>query len=64
MEGFDYEKAKKACNIPDGYTVEAMIAVGKPGKISDLPKELQEREEPSDRKPISELIFEGTFKDV
>lgn len=61
MEGFDYERAKWECNIPDGYTVEAMVAVGKQGDVKDLPKELQEREEPSDRRPIDELIFEGTF---
>lgn len=63
MEGFDYEKAKVDCNIPDGYTIEAMVAVGKQGNPKDLPQELQEREEPSTRKPISELIFEGTFKE-
>ena len=27
----------------------------------DLPAALQEREQPSDRKPIREFIFEGTF---
>lgn len=63
MEGFDYDKAKKVCNIPDGYTIEAMFAVGKPGDVKDLPKELQEREVPSDRKRIQEFIFEGTFKE-
>ena len=33
MEGFDYDKAKTECNIPDGYTVEAMFAVGIRGQI-------------------------------
>ena len=62
MEGFDYDKAKTVCNIPDEYTVEAMFAVGKPGALKDLPKELQEREFPSERMPLESLIFEGTFK--
>lgn len=62
MEGFDYERAKKDLQIPDDYTVEAMFAVGRPGKIEDLPLPLQKKEEPSDRKPIAELIFEGIFK--
>jgi nitroreductase len=62
MQGFDYEEAKKKLDIPDGYTVEAMAAIGKPGKKEDLPKELQEREFPSDRKKISEIAFEGKFR--
>lgn len=62
MEGFDYERAKKELLVPDDYTVEAMCAIGKPGSLDVLPPELQKKEEPSDRKPISELIFEGAFK--
>lgn len=62
MEGFDYDKAKIVCNIPEGYTVEAMFAVGKKGLKEDLPKELQEREFPSDRVPLESIIFEGKFK--
>ena len=62
MEGFSYERAKKELNIPDDYTVEAMIAIGKYGDVSALPKELQEKDFPSDRKPLSELVFEGSYK--
>ncbi len=64
MEGFNYKKAKKELNIPQGYTVEAMAAVGKPGKKEDLPKRLQEIEFPSGRKKISEIAFEGSFGGV
>jgi nitroreductase len=62
MQGFDYDKAKEVLNIPDGYKVEAMIAVGKKGKKEDLPQYLQEREFPSARKNISEIAMEGFFK--
>lgn len=62
MQGFDYEKAKKDLNVPDGYKVEAMIAVGKPGKKEDLPADLQEKEMPSERKKLAEIVFEGEFK--
>ena len=62
MQGFDYERARKELNIPDDCQVEAMAAIGKPGKKEDLPKEMQEREFPSDRKKISEIAFEGKFK--
>src|SRR3989344_6792652 len=62
MEGFDYKKAKKVLNIPAGYQVEMMFAVGMPGKIEDLPKELAEKEHPSGRKELSEFVFKGTFR--
>lgn len=62
MEGFDYDKAKKVLAIPDDYQVEAMIAIGKRGKKEDLPKEMQEREMPSDRRPLREIVMEGGFK--
>lgn len=62
MEGFDYERAKKVLAIPDDYTVEAMIALGKPGNVKDLPAELQEKEVLSDRKTVKEIAFEGKFK--
>ncbi len=62
MQGFDYEKAKKELGIPDDYSVEAMVAIGKRGKKENLPKELQEKEMPSGRKPLKDLIMEGKFK--
>jgi nitroreductase len=62
MQGFDYDKARMALQIPDLYTVEAMIAVGKPGRKDDLPAHLLEREVPSSRKPVAEIAGEGPFK--
>ena len=61
MQGFDYEKARVVLNIPKHFQVDAMIAVGKPGKRKDLPEDLQEREQPSDRKPVAEIAIEGGF---
>ncbi len=63
MEGFDYQKAKEVLHIPDSYTVEAMCAIGRPGKKESLPPEMQREEKPSDRKPITDFVFEGTFKE-
>jgi nitroreductase len=62
MQGFDYDKAKEVLRIPDGYQVEAMIAVGKKGKKEDLPDFLQEQEFPSSRKIIAEFAMEGSFQ--
>lgn len=61
MEGFDYEKAKELIHLPNGYTVQAMFAVGKPGNKEDLPKDLQEREVPSDRRPVESFVFKERF---
>jgi nitroreductase len=63
MQGFDYDRAREVLNIPDDYEVESMIAVGKPGKKENLPEKLQEREFPSTRKKVSEIAFEGKFKE-
>ena len=62
MQGFDYEKAQTELGVPDDYSVEAMIAVGKPGNKEDLPAYLQEREFPSSRKRVVEFAMEGAFK--
>ena len=62
MQGFDYDKAKELLKIPDDFSVEAMAAVGRPGKKEGLPQALQEREFPSDRKKLSEIVFEGKFR--
>jgi nitroreductase len=61
MAGFDYVLAKERLSIPDDYNVEMMIAIGKPGKVEDLPEALREREAPSDRKPLTEIVFAGRF---
>ena len=62
MQGFDYSRASSELKVPDGFKVEAMIAVGRAGDKAELPKDLQEREFPSERKKISEIAFEGGFE--
>jgi nitroreductase len=61
MAGFDYEKARKDLVIPDDYEVVAMMAIGKRGPKEKLSTELQAREIPNTRKPLSEIIMEGKF---
>jgi nitroreductase len=61
MAGFDYARAPAAANVPDDYKVEAMFAVGHPGKLEDLPEALQARESKSGRRPVGESAFEGSF---
>jgi nitroreductase len=61
MQGFDYEKARTELGVPAEFTVETMIAIGKQGPREKLPTELQEREFPNSRRPLSASIVEGKF---
>lgn len=61
MQGFDYDRARRDLKIPDDFDLEAMAAVGKPGKKEHLPESIQKREFPSTRKALSELVMRGTF---
>lgn len=61
MAGFNYDKAAEVLHVPDDHQVEAMIAVGRPGKKDDLPEKLREREKPSGRRPVSAFVMEGSF---
>jgi len=61
MAGFDYEKARTSLKVPEDYAVAAMFVVGRPAPVDVLPENVREKEVPSDRKPVSEIICEGAF---
>jgi nitroreductase len=61
MAGFDFGRARDTLSVPEGYQVEAMIALGYPGKLEDLPEKYRAREVPSGRRPVRDFAFEGTF---
>ena len=61
MQGFDADKARDVLHVPADFTVEIMVAIGKPGPITVLPERYREREVPSGRKPVDEIAFEGPF---
>ena len=63
MAGFDYARARTTLNVPDDMTVEAMAAVGKPGAKENLPPQHLQREFPSTRRPVSELVRAGRWSD-
>jgi nitroreductase len=62
MQGFDYERARQTLQVPDEFRVEAMAAIGRPGRKEELPEALQVRETPSPRKPLAEVAWEGPFR--
>lgn len=61
MQGFDYERARTALNIPAVFQVEAMAAVGLPASPEVLPEKLQQVESPSDRRKLEQTVCEGPF---
>lgn len=61
MEGFDYDRAREVLGVPEELAVEAMVAVGRPAPVATLPERLREREQPSGRRAVREIAFEGRF---
>lgn len=57
MGGFNKEKAHTMLGLHENWNVEVMIAVGK----YDGEKSKEKEETASDRKPLSELAFEGAL---
>ena len=62
MAGFDYERAAEELSVPEEFEVEAMVAIGERAPPETLPEELRERERPSGRKPLDEIVHRGGFE--
>lgn len=61
MGGFDADAAAEVLGLPDTLKVEAVIALGRPGTADSLPEGYREREVPSTRQPLSEMVFKGRY---
>lgn len=61
MGGIDRDKAMQVLGIPQGFRVEAGLAIGKIAAKETLPEDLMKREAPSGRKPVADFISEGRF---
>ena len=59
MQGIDYEKAREELDIPEGFVVEMMIAVGSEGDESQLDEDM--RVESNGRKDMEEIVSKGSF---
>lgn len=59
--GFDAEKLRVNLGVPASHALHAVIVIGKPGDKATLPEALQEREQPSPRRPLVEIAAEGRF---
>ena len=62
MAGFDMQKAQVELGIPQPFEAWTAAALGFPGNVERLTDELKEREQsPRQRKPLHELVFQGTW---
>ena len=61
MQGFDAQAAREVLSLPEVFDLPALIAVGHPGNVEDLPEKYQEREKPSGRKSLDEILFKDDF---
>ena len=62
MVGFDMDSTFAKLQVPEGYRVEAAIAIGRRGDKAQLPEPLQKLEAPNGRLPLSKLVMEGHFR--
>lgn len=61
MGGFEADVLAKNLNLPEGYVLHAVVAVGEHGDIQKLPEVLQAREVPNDRVPLATIVAHGKF---
>ena len=62
MAGIDYDSVHEKLGVSDEYyTAMCGFVAGRIGPRQALPEDLQERESPNDRKPISEIAHKGVI---
>lgn len=64
MEGYDKATAARELHLPADCVPEAMIAIGIYGLPELLPEEKRAGETPSQRRPVTEWVFEGEWGGV
>lgn len=57
MGGYDRVKAREALRLPEHIDLHAVVSLGFYGDKADLPDSLRERETPSSRRPLHEVIY-------
>jgi nitroreductase len=62
MGGFDKTAAHESFDMPGDVRPLVVMALGRPGRVEDLPEDLQAREQRERRRhPLSETVFTGTW---
>jgi nitroreductase len=61
MSGVNFEKLRNTLKVSQDYNIIAVVALGHPGDINDLPEDLKKQEEPSSRLDLSKIISQDKF---
>jgi nitroreductase len=64
MAGFNQRRAHTVLGVSEAeYHIMAAVAVGRKGSAQHLPEEMQAIEKPNSRRPLDEIMVEGTVAD-
>ena len=61
MSGIQYDLARAELCLPDRYHLNAACVIGRIGDPAQLDEKMRAREAPSDRKPVEDFAFRGSF---
>lgn len=61
MAGLDFDQARERLNVAERYRVEMAIALGRPTAPTTLSEEFHKRDDESQRRPLHEIAFAGSF---
>ncbi len=61
MGGIQTDRIRAELQIPDGFAIHCIVALGHKGDINDLAERNRPRETPNDRRPLVESIAAGSF---
>ncbi|MFN4191707.1 MAG: nitroreductase family protein [Tabrizicola sp.] len=61
MGGVDRAALAAVVALPEGHTIQCVVAVAEQGPAEALPDDLRAREQPSQRKAVSEFSVHGRF---
>lgn len=62
MTGIEFEKARAELGLPEDIRLEAAVAIGRRADPGRLPDGLREREVPSTRKALEDIVLAGNYR--
>lgn len=61
MTGIEFDRIRGELGVPEGFRIEAAVAIGRKDSPDKLPEPLREREGPSGRKSVAAVAAAGDF---
>ncbi len=59
--GINRADAKLALGVPDDYSINVAVVIGRRGAVEELPEKYRAREVLTDRLPLDKIVAEGRF---